>query len=133
MYCTVPFRIVMKMNSWFESQKEECPDMTLRWDNTITYCLGWWMGAINPVSPVRRTAPLQFANVIPQIELTPPTTAASYWAMEDVDEWRTGSNVNGRGHYHETYVVEEGECRIASLQLTRIRIEMLEGNLTRQQ
>lgn len=61
----------------------------------------------------------------PEIELTSPTTAAGIWAMEDIVE-RPGFRLNGQGHYHEVYVVEEGEWRIASLHLTRIRIEMRE-------
>lgn len=62
----------------------------------------------------------------PEIALTSPATATGIWAMEDIVE-RPGSRLNGQGHYHETYVVEEGEWRIASLHLTRIRIEMRES------
>ncbi len=67
----------------------------------------------------------------PEIELTSPTTATGIWAMDDVVEF-PGSTLMGRGHYHETYIVEEGEWRIASLHLTRIRLETLERNKAEQ-
>ncbi len=59
----------------------------------------------------------------PEIELTSPTTATGIWAMEDVVEL-PGAHLNGQGHHHETYVVEEGKWRIASLNATRTRMKM---------
>lgn len=56
-----------------------------------------------------------------EIALTSARTATGIWAMEDIVE-RPGSRLNGQGHYHENYVVEEGQWRIASLHLTRIRL-----------
>lgn len=59
----------------------------------------------------------------PELGLTSPTTATGIWAMADIVE-KPGSSLNGQGHHHETYVVEEGEWRIASLHATRIRMKM---------
>lgn len=64
----------------------------------------------------------------PFIELTSPTTAKAVWAMEDVVEM-PGFHLHARGHYHETYRKEaDGKWRIASLHLTRTRIDMLNGD-----
>jgi hypothetical protein len=62
----------------------------------------------------------------PIIELTSPTTAKGIWAMED-DVQLQGWHLHARGHYRETYAMEDGKWRIASLHLTRTRIDMLEG------
>ena len=64
----------------------------------------------------------------PIIELTSPATAKVIWAMEDEVEM-PGFHLHARGHYHETYRKEaDGKWRIASLHLTRTRIDMLEGD-----
>jgi hypothetical protein len=63
----------------------------------------------------------------PVIDITSPTTARGIWAMEDIVQM-PGFHLHGRGHYHETYVIEDGRWRIASLHLTRTRIDMLEGD-----
>ncbi len=63
----------------------------------------------------------------PIIDLTSPETAAGIWAMEDEVEL-DGFHLHARGHYHETYRLDGGEWRIASLHLTRTRIDMLKGS-----
>jgi hypothetical protein len=63
----------------------------------------------------------------PLIDITSPTTARGIWAMEDVVQM-PGFHLHGRGHYRETYVIEDDQWRIASLHLTRTRIDMLEGD-----
>jgi ketosteroid isomerase-like protein len=64
----------------------------------------------------------------PIINLTSPTTATAIWAMEDhVD--LPGFKLHGHGHYRESYRKEaDGQWRIASLHLTRTRIDMIEGD-----
>ena len=57
----------------------------------------------------------------PELELTSATTARGIWAMEDIVE-RPGLSQNGHGHYHETYRLEDGTWRIATLLLTRLRL-----------
>jgi hypothetical protein len=66
--------------------------------------------------------------------------AKAIWAMQDVIEWadrhpRAGwKSIVGRGHYHETYRVEDGTWRIATLTLTRVRLDIVwpDGTSTRE-
>jgi hypothetical protein len=70
---------------------------------------------------------------MPEIEITGPDTARGIWAMFDfVDFGPAGDRprgLKGFGHYHEDYVVEDGEWRIQSLRLSRLRIDPLPGGL----
>ena len=60
---------------------------------------------------------------MPEIELTSATTATGVWSMEDMLRWPNGSELHGFGHYHETYEKVDGEWRIASCTLTRLRVD----------
>lgn len=57
----------------------------------------------------------------PEIELTSATTARGVWALQDVVRLGPGLNLNGYGHYHETYEKIAGQWRIKSSKLTRLR------------
>jgi hypothetical protein len=57
----------------------------------------------------------------PEIELLSPTTARGVWALEDVVRLAPGVNLRGYGHYHETYEKVDGQWRIKSSKLTRLR------------
>jgi len=57
----------------------------------------------------------------PEIELTSATTANGVWALNDVVRLAPGLNLNGYGHYHETYEKVDGQWRIKSSKLTRLR------------
>ena len=65
-----------------------------------------------------------------EIDILTPDTARAIWAMQDVIEWedrhpREGwKAITGRGHYHETYRREHGQWRIATLSLTRLRLDI---------
>ena len=65
-----------------------------------------------------------------EIDVLPDGSATGIWAMQDVIEWetahpRTGwKSILGRGHYHETYRMEDGAWRIATLTLTRLRLDI---------
>jgi hypothetical protein len=64
---------------------------------------------------------------MPEIEVTSPTEAHGVWAMEDRIRWPRGAEVgtlHGWGHYHETYRRVDGEWRIATLRLTRLRRDL---------
>lgn len=69
-------------------------------------------------------------GLVGEIEVHDDGTASAVWAMQDVIEWadahpRTGwKAILGRGHYHETYRVEDGAWRIATLMLTRLRLDI---------
>ncbi len=47
----------------------------------------------------------------PEIELTSPTTARGVWALNDVVRLAPGLNLDGFGHYHETYEKTDGQWR----------------------
>jgi SnoaL-like domain len=57
----------------------------------------------------------------PEITLTSPTTATGVWALEDVVRLAPGLNLDGRGHYHETYEKVDGHWLIKTSTLTRLR------------
>jgi uncharacterized protein (TIGR02246 family) len=60
---------------------------------------------------------------MPEIELRSATTATGIWSMEDMLRWPDGSEMHGYGHYHETYAKVDGEWRIATSTLTRLRTD----------
>ena len=60
---------------------------------------------------------------MPEIEITSPTTATGIWAMEDMLRWPDGTEMHGYGHYHETYEKVDGEWRIKTSTLTRLRTD----------
>ncbi|CAN5327423.1 nuclear transport factor 2 family protein [soil metagenome] len=45
------------------------------------------------------------------------------WAMQDRVVWENGPALTGYGHYHERWVRNGGEWKIASLRLTRLIME----------
>lgn len=59
---------------------------------------------------------------MPEIELTSATTARGIWAMEDMLRW-PDTDMHGYGHYHETYEKVDGDWRIKSSTLTRLRMD----------
>ena len=64
-----------------------------------------------------------------EIEIVDDSNATGIWAMQDVIEWEDRhpqfgwKSILGRGHYHETYRKEGGAWRIATLTLTRLRLD----------
>lgn len=64
----------------------------------------------------------------PELELLTPTTAKGVWAMEDRLTWPDSGDgaaraMHGWGHYTETYRKSDAGWRIATLMLTRLRVE----------
>jgi uncharacterized protein (TIGR02246 family) len=57
----------------------------------------------------------------PEIDLVSATTARGVWALQDVVRLAPGVNLNGYGHYHETYEKQDGQWRIKTSTLTRLR------------
>ena len=69
---------------------------------------------------------------MPEIEILSETEAQGIWAMNDHltfppgDAGLTGAaEIVGSGHYHESYRREGNDWRIATLRLTRIRLQSL--------
>jgi hypothetical protein len=63
---------------------------------------------------------------MPEIDITSPTTATGIWAMEDKLRWPDDAPIetmHGYGHYRETYAKVDGRWRIATLTLTRLRVD----------
>lgn len=60
---------------------------------------------------------------MPEIQIVSPTEATGIWSMEDIVEDPDGRILRGYGHYHERYRKEDNTWRIASLYLTRLRID----------
>jgi hypothetical protein len=65
-----------------------------------------------------------------EVHVDDEDNARAIWAMQDVIEWedrhpKAGwKSILGRGHYHETYRREGGKWRIATLTLTRLRLDV---------
>jgi SnoaL-like domain len=66
-----------------------------------------------------------------EIDIIDPLNATGIWAMQDVIDWpdkhpvQGWKSITGRGHYHETYRKIDGTWRIASLTLTRLRLDII--------
>lgn len=64
-----------------------------------------------------------------EVEVIDADNASAVWAMQDVIEWEDRhpvmgwKSIVGRGHYHETYRRDDGAWRIATLTLTRLRLD----------
>jgi uncharacterized protein (TIGR02246 family) len=61
---------------------------------------------------------------MPEIDITSPTTATAIWAMEDLLRWPPGGprrSQHGWGHYRETYEKVDGQWRIRTSVLTKLR------------
>lgn len=69
-------------------------------------------------------------NLGGEVEVIDADSARAIWAMQDVIEWAERhpvagwKSILGRGHYHETYRREQGAWKIATLTLTRLRLDV---------
>ena len=61
----------------------------------------------------------------PEIEVTSATTARGIWALQDVVRFGPGVSLVGYGHYHETYEKTDGQWRIKTSKLTRLREDIV--------
>ncbi len=55
--------------------------------------------------------------VMPEIELTSPSTATGIWAVHMMARFADGRAVDGFGHYFDTYEKVDGSWRLSSLRL----------------
>jgi hypothetical protein len=66
---------------------------------------------------------------MPEIRLVSDMEATGIWAMEDMLRWEDPTSplveLHGYGHYHETYENLNGEWRIKSLRLDRLRVDTI--------
>jgi hypothetical protein len=66
--------------------------------------------------------------IMPEIEVTSPTTARAIWVQEDRVTWPDGHPnrmLHGHGHEHETYEKIEAAWRIKSTKLVRMKVDMV--------
>jgi hypothetical protein len=68
---------------------------------------------------------------MPEIELIDEANARGVWAMFDYVEEAGWPPRHGYGHYHETYTKGEAGWRIATFELTRLRVDALPAPLQR--
>jgi hypothetical protein len=61
----------------------------------------------------------------PELELHSETSASGIWALEDFVRLGPGLSMRGYGHYHETYLKLDGQWRIRSSRLTRLREDII--------
>jgi SnoaL-like domain len=76
-------------------------------------------GQVDPVVTVHH-------GHMPEIEITSDTTANGVWSMEDMLRWPPDAPIDemhGYGHYVETYEKVDGQWRIATCKLTRLRVD----------
>ncbi|MFA5939516.1 MAG: nuclear transport factor 2 family protein [Sinimarinibacterium sp.] len=60
----------------------------------------------------------------PELERVSDTTARGIWALNDIVRLAPGFTLYGYGHYHETYEKSDGQWRIKSSRLTRLRADI---------
>jgi hypothetical protein len=61
----------------------------------------------------------------PLFEFTSNVEASGVWAMADILYYGDGRTVYGYGHYRESYRKDAGVWKIASLYLTRLKVDVV--------
>jgi hypothetical protein len=61
----------------------------------------------------------------PEMALTSPMTAQGIWALNDAVDLLPMVTLRGFGHYHETYEKIDGQWRLTSSRLTRLREDIV--------
>jgi hypothetical protein len=62
--------------------------------------------------------------LMPEIEVTSPTTATATWALDDMLLWPDGRrSLHAYGHYHETYEKVEGRWKIKLSRVSQLRVD----------
>jgi len=88
------------------------------------------VGADEFVSYARQTLGKRWQTTVhrvqaTEISLTSPTTARGVWALDDVVRLLPAVTLRGTGHYHETYEKHDGQWRLKSSRLTRLREDLV--------
>jgi hypothetical protein len=78
----------------------------------------------------KRSQPTVHQVHSPEISLTSPTSARAVWALNDVVRLLPALTLRGYGYYHETYEKRDGQWRLKSSQLTRLREDVVTPFLT---
>jgi hypothetical protein len=109
------------------------PDVSLQWDSapstggrdgqTSRKYVGVDQLREHVVHGILHQAQTVHQGHTPILELTSEDTARGIWAMEDIVS-SSDSVLHAFGHYRETYRKLDGKWKIASLQLTRLRVSI---------
>lgn len=96
----------------------EAPEVGLRWEGRagIVQRVSAGMDGVRSVHHLHA----------PEIEITGPDSATGVWAMSDSLEHASSQGptiMNGYGHYVEQYECQDGQWRIRSMRLERLRID----------
>lgn len=78
----------------------------------------------------KRSQPTVHQVHAPEISLTSPTTARGIWALNDVVRLIPIITLRGYGHYHEKYEKTDGQWRLKSSRLTRLREDVVTPLIT---
>jgi hypothetical protein len=76
---------------------------------------------IAQISEILQDASTIHHGHMPEISVHSETEATGIWAMEDIVEL-PGMSLQGWGHYHESYRKEQGQWRISSIRLSRLKL-----------
>jgi hypothetical protein len=84
---------------------------------------------IKNLAPILENITTTHHGHMPEIDITSDTTATGIWAMEDKLWVGEGAPVpykmlQGFGHYHETYEKINGQWRIKTTRLSRLRTDV---------
>jgi len=80
--------------------------------------------ARNAVKPLVATVHRGYND---EIEVTEPGSATAIWAMQDTlwfPEDAELAGYDGFGHYHDSYILDDGQWRIARARLTRLHVDV---------
>ena len=84
---------------------------------------------VKGLGPVLEGAVTLHHVLAPEIEILDEANARGIWAMQDALYFAPGtkglagaSEIQGAGHYHETYVRRDGKWLFASIRLSRLRL-----------
>lgn len=76
------------------------------------------------VRSVVDTVQLVHHALMPEIDVTSPTSATAIWALDDRLRWPDGRrSLHAYGHYHEEYVKVDGCWKISVSRVTQLRVD----------
>jgi hypothetical protein len=121
------FRL-MDTKQWDELRDVFCPDLKVVTPEGKVYVEGGDAYAAALRNSLEHAVSCH-QGLMGEVEVIDEENARAVWAMQDVIEWEERhpaqgwKSIVGRGHYHETYRRCDGTWRIATLTLTRLRLD----------
>lgn len=112
----------MDTKQWEDFAEVFTRDATLRWGEGEGDVFQGRTEIVERLRHILREAITVHHGYMPEIEITAPGQAHGIWAMSDRIE-HPKYRLVGRGHYTETYRIEDDAWRIAATHLTRLTAE----------